>query len=69
MNRPSPYPSSEEAAICPNCGVAVTPDARFCANCGTPLGQSGAAGAGAGAEERKLATILFADVMGSTGLG
>ena len=69
MSRPSPIPSSEEAATCPNCGAAVTSGARFCASCGTPLSAGLAATAGSASEERKLATILFADVMGSTGLG
>ena len=55
--------------MCPNCGAAVTSDARFCANCGTPLRGRGAGVTSTGSEERKLATILFADVMGSTGLG
>ena len=26
---------------CPKCGTQVTPDMKFCANCGTPLGVSG----------------------------
>jgi class 3 adenylate cyclase/tetratricopeptide (TPR) repeat protein len=47
---------------CPTCGTPAATDARFCANCGTPL-------AAPSAEERKLATILFADVSGSTDLG
>ena len=43
----------------------VAADARFCANCGSSLtGSSGTA-----TEERKIATILFADVIGSTDLG
>jgi len=49
-------------ANCPTCGASVAPDARFCANCGSALGAPAA-------EERKLATILFADVIGSTDLG
>lgn len=49
---------------CPNCGAIVGPDARFCPNCGTAL-----AGGPTAPEERKLATILFADVIGSTDLG
>ena len=47
---------------CPSCGTPAADDARFCANCGTPLEP-------AGGEERKLATIVFADVIGSTDLG
>jgi len=47
------------SAECPNCGAAVSDEARFCASCGTPL----ELGAGA---ERKIATMVFADVVGST---
>src|SRR2546430_4883325 len=49
-------------AICPRCSVAVPAGARFCPACGAALG------AGA-SEERKLVTILFADITGSTTLG
>ena len=49
-------------AECPTCGAPVGVGARFCATCGTPLAE-------AAPEERKLATILFADVIGSTDLG
>jgi class 3 adenylate cyclase/tetratricopeptide (TPR) repeat protein len=49
-------------AACPVCGALVGTGARFCAACGTQLGA-------ALPEERKLATILFADVSGSTDLG
>ncbi len=53
----TPMPSTR----CPNC-CAVTPDgARFCPSCGRPLGVGDAA-------ERKLATVLFADLAGSTEL-
>src|SRR3954471_21159590 len=50
------------SAVCPTCGAPVTTGARFCAACGTALTE-------AAPEERKLATILFADVIGSTDLG
>ncbi len=49
---------------CPSCGSEVASGARFCAACGASLPT-----AGAGAEERKLVTILFADVISSTQLG
>jgi class 3 adenylate cyclase len=50
---------------CPNCGAPVAADARFCSSCGTALEEaSGTPGA-----ERKLVTVLFADVTGSTTLG
>ncbi|MEA2460265.1 MAG: hypothetical protein QOH90_442, partial [Actinomycetota bacterium] len=46
---------------CPNCGAEVVPGARFCGSCGTSIGT-----AVAPTESRKLATVLFADVVGST---
>jgi class 3 adenylate cyclase len=49
---------------CPSCGAEVSDDARFCPNCGHQLGE-----ASAPLEERKLVTIVFADVTGSTTLG
>src|SRR5262245_28235635 len=50
---------------CPNCGATVTEDQRFCATCGTALDETPAASG----SERKLVTVLFADVTGSTQLG
>ena len=47
---------------CPSCGAAVEPAARFCSACGAQLSVRAA-------EERKLVTILFADVSGSTEIG
>ncbi len=47
---------------CPACGRENPEDARFCANCGTAL--SGASGGGR--EERKVVTVLFADLVGFT---
>ena len=52
------------ALACPSCGSPVAPGARFCANCGTQLGELSEA-----AEQRKVVSILFADVTGSTSLG
>jgi len=49
---------------CPNCGEAVAEEARFCSNCGHALEPVEAP-----VEERKLVTIVFADVTGSTTLG
>ncbi len=46
---------------CPNCGVAVPPGARFCPSCGTALAVTLL-------EERRIVTVLFADVVGYTAL-
>ena len=50
-------------ASCPNCGQSAPVAAQFCPSCGNPL-----AGAAQPSEERKLATVLFADLVGSTEL-
>jgi class 3 adenylate cyclase/tetratricopeptide (TPR) repeat protein len=47
---------------CPTCGRANPDDARFCANCGSPL----AGEVAAARQERKVVTILFADLVGFT---
>src|ERR671930_2093682 len=49
---------------CPNCGADLPPAARFCPSCGATVGE-----VERGPEERKLVTVLFADVSGSTALG
>jgi class 3 adenylate cyclase/tetratricopeptide (TPR) repeat protein len=49
------------AKTCARCGAAAGDDARFCPSCGSPL--ESIAGA-----ERKLATLVFADLVGSTQL-
>jgi class 3 adenylate cyclase len=43
------------------CGAEIVPGARFCPSCGSAV-----MGAPAAQETLKLATILFADVVGST---
>ena len=50
-------------AACSQCGSAVPRDARFCPSCAAPLGVTPES-----AEERKVATVLFADLVGSTAL-
>ena len=50
--------------ICPSCGRESPPDAAFCARCGTSL----EALRPPGLEERKVVTVLFADLVGSTAL-
>ncbi len=48
---------------CPTCGRENPQDARFCASCGTRLDHASAQRA------RKVVTVVFADVTGSTALG
>jgi class 3 adenylate cyclase len=48
---------------CPSCGAEQASDARFCSNCGTalrPLAEQ---------QERRIVTVLFSDLAGSTALG
>ena len=45
---------------CARCGSEAPDDARFCPSCGAPLDASGIA------EERKVVSVLFVDVVGST---
>ena len=51
-------------ATCERCGADLPVDASFCPACGHRIAESSAGG-----EERKLVTILFADLVGSTELG
>ena len=48
---------------CTNCGSAADDDARFCAKCGQPLAQAAPASV---REERKVVSVLFADLVGFT---
>ncbi|TMC25546.1 MAG: hypothetical protein E6J32_13385 [Chloroflexi bacterium] len=50
-------------AACSQCGGAVPEEARFCPHCSAPTTPN------LPTEERKIATILFADLVGSTELG
>ena len=47
-------------AFCTNCGASVPRGARYCPSCAHPLAEDRPS------EERKLATVLFADLAGST---
>jgi class 3 adenylate cyclase/tetratricopeptide (TPR) repeat protein len=46
--------------ICPGCGADIPDGARFCPNCGTDLQARG--------DERRVVTVLFADLVGFTAL-
>jgi class 3 adenylate cyclase/tetratricopeptide (TPR) repeat protein len=53
--------SSMVERSCERCGHALPPDARFCPNCGAPVAVAVTA-------ERKVVTVLFADLAGSTAI-
>jgi class 3 adenylate cyclase/tetratricopeptide (TPR) repeat protein len=60
--------------MCPSCGAPYEPDERFCGDCGTALAATSAAAAVAAAPaeaavaERRLVSVLFADLVGFTTL-
>ncbi|MDR7481049.1 MAG: adenylate/guanylate cyclase domain-containing protein [Armatimonadota bacterium] len=59
-----------QGRTCPERGTRVDESARFCPTCGIPL-QTATASTGpavALGEARKIVTVLFADLVGSTGL-
>jgi len=45
--------------VCGSCGTEVSPKAKFCSECGSPIAMSGTPA------EYKQVTVLFADVVGS----
>ncbi len=79
-----PERAPKTKATCANCGAAIRAKDRFCAKCGTPIAaaqapqptsaptsaslQVSAETADALLEQRKVVTILFADLSGSTPL-
>ena len=52
---------------CPSCGEQVVAGARFCAECGTAL-TNATVDAPASVSERRLVSVLFADLVGFTTL-
>ena len=51
--------------VCAACGLELPPAARFCPACGTPVEET----VQVPTEERRVVSVLFADVTGSTTLG
>ncbi|HKX48472.1 MAG TPA: adenylate/guanylate cyclase domain-containing protein [Gaiellaceae bacterium] len=49
-------------AACPSCGSENAATAKFCSECGTALGVAAARGR----EERKVVSVVFVDLVGST---
>jgi predicted ATPase/class 3 adenylate cyclase len=57
--------------LCPSCGAPYEPDERFCGDCGTALTATPAPAPAAVAQtiaERRLVSVLFADLVGFTSL-
>src|SRR5215218_2147277 len=48
--------------MCGRCGAEIPREAHFCPTCGAPVAPAQPT------EERKLATVVFADLVGSTAL-
>ena len=74
---------SKLASVCPNCGSTNPPTAKFCGECATPLTaapatvatsaaaaspQAPSRAAAAPIAERRLVSVLFADLVGFTTL-
>src|SRR5438445_1408944 len=82
--RKQPAPTRSAPLLCTACGARLGPAHRFCPNCGAPVGappaqQRSPGGSGGPAlqvspeidlrEDRRLVSVLFADLSGSTPLG
>jgi class 3 adenylate cyclase len=56
--------------VCPSCGLEQDAAAAFCSACGTALAPAGGRPQpGDGHDERRVVSILFADLAGSTAMG
>src|SRR5207249_1818575 len=62
--RSRPSPASSGMRVCPSCGEENSDRARFCQSCAQPLTDETP-----GREVRKIVTVLFTDVTGSTAIG
>jgi predicted amidophosphoribosyltransferase len=59
------------ALLCPSCGSANSGDSKFCGECGAALAAAAgppASVGGAPSTERRLVSVLFADLVGFTTL-
>jgi class 3 adenylate cyclase len=56
------------ALACPSCGAAYQADDAFCVECGTPLQAQAPVERAAPVAERRLVSVLFADLVGFTTL-
>jgi len=54
--------------LCPTCGAGNPEGARFCNACGERLEPASATGRAAASGERRVVTMLFCDVRGSTAM-
>ncbi len=53
---------------CPDCGAAVEPGQRFCDGCGRGLAAPESSARSEPVAERRLVSVLFADLVGFTAL-
>ena len=54
------------ALVCPACATPNPPSVKFCGECGTSMTTPDASDAGSPVAERRLVTVLFADLVGFT---
>ncbi|MDH6578734.1 adenylate/guanylate cyclase domain-containing protein [Kitasatospora sp. MAP5-34] len=53
---------------CPSCAGELPDSARFCLHCGTPCAPTAPIASAQRADERKVVTVVFCDLVGSTAL-